>query len=279
MTCCIMLSLKYSLKCCTSLNLFEFGFENSIEKGMEKELENSEKKKRIKQPSRPKSAEPGRAPAPSDRQIPPVSGSSPLRALSPLLAAQWGRSVGASFCAGPRGGGGGGVGPARAVSWARIARHRAGAPRAPFLSIYVVGLPCQFRPLRARRGPARAHSRTSPDFSATTPAHMPSSLLRAPQVPALAPLPHFAQHHPLSRSAHATSRRRRPAPVFPTIHLARDRSKPPRPLPQGETLVPVPNFPYCALCSANFTFVGARPRRSAVLTRWPADLARSSSPE
>jgi hypothetical protein len=97
-----MLSLKYSLKCCTSLNLFEFGFENSIEKGMEKELENSEKKKRIKQPSRPKSAEPGRAPAPSDRQIPPVSGSSPLRALSPLLAAQWGRSVGASFSPPPR---------------------------------------------------------------------------------------------------------------------------------------------------------------------------------
>jgi hypothetical protein len=44
-----MLSLKYSLKCCTSLNLFEFGFENPIEK----ELENPEKKKRRKQPSRP----------------------------------------------------------------------------------------------------------------------------------------------------------------------------------------------------------------------------------
>jgi hypothetical protein len=59
MTCCIMLSLKYSLKCGTSLNLFEFetyfefGFENPIEKEMEKELENLEKKKRRKQPSRP----------------------------------------------------------------------------------------------------------------------------------------------------------------------------------------------------------------------------------
>jgi hypothetical protein len=27
-----MLSLKYSLMCCTCLNLFEFGFENPIEK-------------------------------------------------------------------------------------------------------------------------------------------------------------------------------------------------------------------------------------------------------
>jgi hypothetical protein len=48
-----MLSLKYSLKCCTSLNLFEFGFENSIEKEMEKQLENLEKKEKGKQPSRP----------------------------------------------------------------------------------------------------------------------------------------------------------------------------------------------------------------------------------
>jgi hypothetical protein len=59
MTCCIMLSLKYSLKCCTNLNLFEFetyfefGFENPIEKEIEKEFENPEKKKKGKQPSRP----------------------------------------------------------------------------------------------------------------------------------------------------------------------------------------------------------------------------------
>ena len=38
------------------------------------------------------------------------------------------------------------------------------------------------------------------------------------------------------------------------------------------------NFPYCALCSSNFAFDGVRPRRSAVLARWPADLACSSSP-
>jgi hypothetical protein len=59
MTCCIMLSLKYSLKCCTSLNLFEietyleFGFENPIEREIEKELGNLGEKEKRKQPSRP----------------------------------------------------------------------------------------------------------------------------------------------------------------------------------------------------------------------------------
>jgi hypothetical protein len=97
-------------------------------------------------------------------------------------------------------------------------------------------------------------------------------------VPRARPSHHFAQLHPLSRSAHAASRRQRPAPAFPAIQLAGDRSKPPRAPPRGETPVPMPNFPYCALCSANFAFAGARPRRTAVLARWPADLARSSSP-
>jgi hypothetical protein len=114
------------------------------------------------------------------------------------------------------------------VSRARIASHRAVAPHAPFFSLCVVGLPCQFRPLRARRGPARAHSRTSPGFSATTPAHAPSSLLRAPLVPHAHPSPHFAQLDPLSRSVHAASHRWRLAPAFPVIQLAGDRSKPPR---------------------------------------------------
>jgi hypothetical protein len=186
------------------------------------------------------------------------------------LAAQWDRSVGA-------------VALARSLSLsilrARVASLRAVATRAPFFSLCTVGLPCQFRPFRAHRGPARAHSRTSPDFSATTPAHAPSSLFRAPPVPRAHPSPHFAQLRPVSRSAHAASHRRRLVPAFPAIQLAGDRSKPPRAPPQGETPVPVPNFPYCALSSSNFAFTGARPRRSAVLARWPTDLARSSSPE
>jgi hypothetical protein len=141
-----------------------------------------------------------------------------------------------------------------------------------------VGLPCQFSFLRARRGPARAHSRTSPGFSATTPAHAPSSLFRALPVPRAHPSPHFTHPRPLSCSALAARRRRRPALASPTIQLAGDRSEPPRAPPRGETPVPMPNFPYCALCSSNFAFAGARPRRSAVLARWPTDLAWSSSP-
>jgi hypothetical protein len=61
------------------------------------------------------------------------------------------------------------------------------------------------------------HVRTSSDLPATTPAHVPSSLLRAPPVPRAHPSPHFAQLHPLSRSALVARRRQRPAPVFPTI--------------------------------------------------------------
>jgi hypothetical protein len=69
------------------------------------------------------------------------------------------------------------------VSRARSASRRDVAPHAPFSSLYTVDPTCQFRTLRACRGPARAHSRTSLDFSATTLAHAPSSLLRAPPVP------------------------------------------------------------------------------------------------
>jgi hypothetical protein len=160
-----------------------------------------------------------------------------------------------------------------------VRQCRAVGPARPLFSLCAMGLPCQFCLPRSRRGPASAHSRTSSGFSVTTPAHVPSSLLRAPPVPHAHPSPHFSQLHPLSRSAHAASRRRRPAPVLPAIQLAGDCSKPPRALPQGETPVPMPNFPCCTLCSVNFAFVDARPRRSAMLAWWPADLARSSSLE
>jgi hypothetical protein len=129
-----------------------------------------------------------------------------------------------------------------------------------------------------RRGPAHAHSHTLSGFSVTTPAHAPNSLLIAPSVPRTHPSAHFAHSHPLSRSALAASRRRRPAPASSAIQLAGVRPRPHRAPPQGETPIPVPNFPYCALCSSNFAFAGARPRRSAALAQWPADLARSSSP-
>jgi hypothetical protein len=151
-------------------------------------------------------------------------------------------------------------------------------PHVLLFSLCAMGLSCQFRLLHARRGLARAHSRTSPGFSATTPAHVPNSLFRAPPVPRTRPSPHFAHPRPLSRSALAARRHRRPASVFLAIYLTGDRTKPPRAPPRGETPVPMPNFPYCTLCSSNFAFAGARPRRSTVLARWSADLARSSSP-
>jgi hypothetical protein len=235
---------------------------------MEKELENLEIKKRRKQPKPAQSAQPDRAPAPYDRRIPPISGSSPSRAPSPC---PMGPACRRQFSS-PRA-------PSLSVSRARSASRRAVAPHTPFSSLCAVDPTCQFRPFRARHGPARAHSRTSSDFSATTPTHAPSCLHRASLVPRTHPSLHFMQLHPLSRSAHATSRCRRPTPAFPAIQLTGDCSKPPRAPLQGDTPVPVPNFPYCALCSANFAFASARPRRSAVLARWPTDLARSSSPE
>jgi hypothetical protein len=114
------------------------------------------------------------------------------------------------------------------ASRAWFASCRAVAPRFPFFSLYAVGQPYQFCLLLTRRGPARAHSRTSPDFSATMSTHAPSSLFRAPPVPRAHPSPHFARLHPLSRSAHAASHRRRLAPAFPAIQLTGDRPKPPR---------------------------------------------------
>jgi hypothetical protein len=163
---------------------------------MEKELEKSGKKKRRKQP---KPAQPGRAAARPRRLTggPRLSAAIFPRARPPSLArCPVGPACRRQFSS-PRA-------PSLSVSRARSASRRAIAPRTPFFSLCAVGLPCQFRPLHVRCGPARAHSRTSQDFSATTPAHTPSSLLRAPPVPHAHPSPHFAQLRPLSRSAHVT---------------------------------------------------------------------------
>jgi hypothetical protein len=183
---------------------------NPIEKEMEKELENLEKKKRRKQPKPAQSAQPGRAPAPSDRRTPPVSGSSPSRVPSLPRSLPSGASLSALvfFPVCPS---------SLSVSRARFACRRAVAPHAPFSFLYAVDPTCQFHPLRARRGLARAHSRTSPDFSAAMHAHAPSSLLRALPVPCAHPSPYFTQLRPLSRSAHAASHQRRPTPAFPAI--------------------------------------------------------------
>jgi hypothetical protein len=158
-------------------------------------------------------------------------------------------------------------------------------PTRPLFSLCAVGLPYQFRPTRPRRGPESAHSRTSLDFSAMTPAHVPISLLRAPPVPRAPPPPppppHFAQLRPLSRSAHAASSRRRPTSAFPTIQLTEDRARPPRALPRGETSAPVLVLLYSRLLLANLASLvcgracslsphGVRPSRPRLVPRlWP----------
>jgi hypothetical protein len=137
--------------------------------------------------------------------------------------------------------------------------------------------PCQFRPPRARRGPARAHSRTSPDFSATTPAHAPSSLLRAPSARTRSP----ATFRTASPSLALCPCRQMPPETRARFlgHLAHWRPRqPPRAPPRGETPMPMLNLPDFALCSANFGIANARPWRSAAPARWPANLAWSSAP-
>jgi hypothetical protein len=156
------------------------------------------------------------------------------------------------------------------VSRARFASAEPLPPRVPFS----LSTPwaCLVRsaflaPAVDRRMRTRARRRVSRPRRTPT---RPTPLFRALPVPRTHPSPHFAHLHPLSRFAHAASRRRRPAPAFPAIQLTGDRPKPPQAPPRGETFVLVPNFPYCALYSSNFAFVGARPRRSAVLAWWPA---------
>jgi hypothetical protein len=194
-----------------------------------------------------------------------------VRALPLSLAAQWGQPVGASFlrpfalslCL---------TGPVR--------QCRAIAPAHPLFSLsapWACLVSSAFPALAVDRR-VRTHARRRVSRPRRPPTR-PAPLFRAPPVPRAHPSPHFAQLHPLSRSAHAASCRRRPAPAFPAIQLVEDRSKPPRAPPRGETPVLVPNFPYCAKYSSNFAFAGARPRRPAVLARWPAVSARSSSPE
>ena len=155
---------------------------------MEKELENPEKKKRRKQPSRP--TKPSQAARP--RRLtggPRLSAAVLPRARPPSLArCPVGPTCRRQFPS-----------PVRSLSLylaGPVRQCRAVAPACPLFSLYVVGLPCQIRHPRAHRGPARAHSRTLPNFSATTPDHAPSSLFRAPPVPHAHPLTSFRTPSP-----------------------------------------------------------------------------------
>jgi hypothetical protein len=175
------------------------------------------------QPSRPNSAQPGRAPQPPRRMTgkPRLSAAALSPACSPSLA----RCLVGPTCRRrflhPRA-------PPLSLPCGPGSLVTEPLPRAsPFLSLRC-GPACQTPPPRPRRGPASAHSCTSLDFSATTPAHAPISLVRAPPVPRARPPPHFAQLRSLSRFAHAAGETRphsRPssspetAPSLPELHL------------------------------------------------------------
>jgi hypothetical protein len=167
----------------------------------------------------PSSAQPGRAPAPPNRRTPPVSNNSPSCVPSLSRSLPMGLTCRCQFPS-----------PARSLSLClagpvrQLSSH---CPARPLFSLCAVELPCQFCLPHARHGPACAHSRTSPGFSARMPTDAPSSLLRAPPLPRTRPSPHFTHPRSFSRSALAARRRRRPASVFPTIQLTGDRAKPP----------------------------------------------------
>jgi hypothetical protein len=138
-----------------------------------------------------------------------------------------------------------------------------------------MGRPCQIPPPTVdRRVRTRARRRVS---WPRRPSTRPAPFLEPRQCPALAP--HLISHRfTLSRALPSPP----DAAGDPRLRSRPSSSSETGPsLPssaRGETHVHVLNFPYCALCSANFTFVDARPRWTAVLARWLANLAQSNSP-
>jgi hypothetical protein len=147
-----------------------------------------------------------RAPAASDRRTLPVGTSLPCTLLS-LARCPVGPSYRRRFPS-----------PERPSSLsalrARSARRRAVAPCARPPSLCAVGLPCQLRPPRARRGPARALAHVAGILGHDERPCAPAPFL-SPARARTHPLPHFAQPHPLSRCAHAVRPRQRLAPASP----------------------------------------------------------------
>jgi hypothetical protein len=177
---------------------------------MEKKLGNSRKRKN---PFWPKQAHQAQPHAPA--RLPPLTGGPRLSAADcptlsslPLARCTMGPSCRRRFLR-PRA-------PLPSLPRGPALPNAEPLPCAPVLSLCVVGLPCQLRPPRVRRGPASAHSRTSPGSSATSLCPCPSFFLS----PA-----HARTHSPTSfhtvllrsRSAHAARPRWRPAPASPAI--------------------------------------------------------------
>jgi hypothetical protein len=239
---------------------------NPIEKEIEKELVNPEKKKKGKQPRRP--TKPSQVARP--RRLTGGKFPSHVPSLSRSLPSGADLSALVSFASAP------------SLSLSRGPRSPVvePLPRAPLSSLFAPwACPVSSAPsalavdrrvrTRARRRisrPRRPPTRPAPFLEPhQCPAHTPCLILLSFTLSRALPSPPADARDPRPRSRPSSS-----LETAPSL---------PRAPPRGETPVPVPNFPYCALCTANFSFAGARPRRSAVLARWLADLARSSSPE
>jgi hypothetical protein len=193
----------------------------TLEKRNRKRIRKSREKEKGKAAQQPSSAQPGRAPTLPDRWDPPISESflSHFLSLSLSLSARWGRPVGAScfpLCA-----------PLPSLPRGPVLPGAEPLPRAPLFSLYVVDPPCQFRPPRTRRGPARAHRACRRNSRPRYPPTHPSSLLEPRQ--RLHSLPHLISH------SFALSR------ALPTPP---DADGDPRPLPRpSSSLETVPSHP------------------------------------
>jgi hypothetical protein len=183
--------------------------EKENRKGIRKSRE--KEKEKAAQPTQLSQARPrARASATPDRRTPPVSGSSPSRAPSFSRSLPSGADLSAPVTS-----------PARSSLSLSLSRGSGPPvieplPRASLFSLSAPwASPVSFALSARRRGPAHAHSRTSPGFSATTPTLASSSLLRAPPMPRAHPSPSrsFTFSHALpSPPAAAGDLRQRPRP-------------------------------------------------------------------
>jgi hypothetical protein len=177
----------------------------------------------------------------------PVRPCSLARALPPSLAAQWGQPVAESL---PRM-------PLSSLSPPWACPVSSAPSRLPWTGACALAHVARFLGHDARPAPFLEPRQC--------PAHTPCLISLSFTLSRALPTPPAAAGDPRPRSQPSSSPETAPS----LLEL--------RPEVRHSSLCPISL--YCTLCSANFTFAGARPRRTTVLARWPTDLARSSSPE
>jgi hypothetical protein len=186
-----------------------------------------------------------------------------------LLDTQWGLAVGASFFA---------RAPLFSLCFAGLfSQSSSRCPRTPVLSLCAVGFPCQLRPPHARRGPARTHSRTSLESSATTPADAPQLHFEPRQRPHL--LPRLISRSPAPVHALST-----PSDLAGDPRLPPRSSSSPEAMPSDPKLRPeVRHLPRACFtlftpAFSQFGLTGVRPRLLVAPARCSASSTLSSAP-